>query len=53
MLLLVTSRRFRSGKFEDEEERDFGYFYLPAYKNGPQGNDGFKIKSSWRNRPDE
>lgn len=51
MLLMVTSRRFRNGRFQDEEEKDFGYYCLHGYKKGPQGKDGFNIKASWRDKP--
>ena len=41
MILMVTNRRIRNGKYDDEEQPNFGYHYLSGHKGGPQGNDGF------------
>lgn len=44
MLLMVTSRRVRNGKYSDEEQPSYGKHYLIDYAGAPQGMDGFGRK---------
>jgi esterase/lipase superfamily enzyme len=41
MLFMVTNRRIRNGRYDDEERANFGYDYQFAYDGGPRRQDGF------------
>jgi len=47
MLLMVTNRRKRDGKYDDEERNNYAFEYQYQYKNAARGQDGF-IKSGRR-----
>ena len=48
MLMMVTSRRLRSGTYQDQEQSNFGYHYLSGHRNGPPGDDGFDTRGKSR-----
>ena len=48
MLMMVTSRRLRSGKYQNREQANYGYDYLAGHSNGPPGNDGFDLRGKGR-----
>ena len=41
MLFMVTNRRIRNGRYDDEEKPNFGYEYQFEYDGGPRRQDGF------------
>ncbi|MBT8003631.1 MAG: alpha/beta hydrolase [Rhodospirillales bacterium] len=41
MLLMVTSRKLRNGKYGNDEQANFGFDYLYNYNNGERGRDSF------------